>query len=257
MNDAQSLAAVQAHPKSKSASILLAVFLSYWTWLYTYKRDKGFFWLSIVLIVVFATPIWPLLLWIMQSTSYEIPISGIVAMMWIEIGIIIVTCLWIWALIVTIARPQAWYGEYPLGDTLDHIGMRSSPWKMTSAGILVIVAGVIIILSMVLQPLVYAGFISIYIGRMFSPIQLPSIIFAALAVCSGLYGLLKKSWGTTLTGAIAAIIFGIPSLASPILQIFDEGPRFSIYTTIHIIVFIMGIISLIFVLKTRTSLAQR
>ena len=35
--------------KSKTVSVLLAVFLFYWTWLYTYKRDGWKFWLAFVL----------------------------------------------------------------------------------------------------------------------------------------------------------------------------------------------------------------
>ena len=47
--------------KSKTASVLLAVFLSFWTWLYTYKKDAWKFWVGLgvsILIFVVAIGIW-------------------------------------------------------------------------------------------------------------------------------------------------------------------------------------------------------
>lgn len=37
--------------KSKTVCVLLAVFLSFWTWLYTYKYDAWKFWLGLALSV--------------------------------------------------------------------------------------------------------------------------------------------------------------------------------------------------------------
>jgi len=47
------------NPKSKSTAVLLAVFLSFWTWCYTYKRDAWKFWLNLVLGVL-TVGIWTL-----------------------------------------------------------------------------------------------------------------------------------------------------------------------------------------------------
>jgi hypothetical protein len=33
--------------KSKTAAVLLAVFLGFWSWAYSYKRDKGKFWFAL------------------------------------------------------------------------------------------------------------------------------------------------------------------------------------------------------------------
>jgi len=33
--------------KDKTTAVLMAVFLSYWTWLYTYKQDKVKFWIGL------------------------------------------------------------------------------------------------------------------------------------------------------------------------------------------------------------------
>ena len=34
--------------KSKSVAVILAVFLGFWTYLYTYKKDVGIFWVTLV-----------------------------------------------------------------------------------------------------------------------------------------------------------------------------------------------------------------
>lgn len=38
--------------KSKTVSVLLAVFLSYWSWLYTYKLDAWKFWTGLGISVI-------------------------------------------------------------------------------------------------------------------------------------------------------------------------------------------------------------
>jgi hypothetical protein len=253
MSDVPSSATVQAHTKSKSASILMAIFLSYWTWLYTYKRDKGFFWLSIVLIIFFVAPIWPLMSWIVQSTSHDIPAWGIIAVIWIEISIILGVGLWIWALMVTIARPLSWYDSYPFVDRYNHAAIQNNRWKMTCAGILVIITGATILLNMIVQPVLYSGWETYFLARLITPMQFLLIIPAVLSICGGLYGLLNKSWGTILTGTIAALIIGIPSLLSPILGIISGTPRLSPSSIINVLVLIMGLVSLVLLIQFRRT----
>jgi hypothetical protein len=77
--------------KSKTASVLLAVFLSFWTWLYTYKRDNWKFWTSLVIATFcflfgFAT---------LGFTDFLL------------IGI------WIWAVVDVSARPDTFYQKFP------------------------------------------------------------------------------------------------------------------------------------------------
>lgn len=69
--------------KSKTAAILLAVFLAWWTWLYTYKRDATKFWIALVV------------------TILTIGFGGIV--------------FWVWAIIDTCTKTDAWYANYPNG----------------------------------------------------------------------------------------------------------------------------------------------
>lgn len=70
-------------PKSKGTAVVLAIFLGFWTWVYTYQKDAWKFWLNLVLTVL-SFGFW-----------------GIVA--------------WIWAVIDAAVRPSSWYDNFPLG----------------------------------------------------------------------------------------------------------------------------------------------
>ena len=51
--------------KDKSVSVILAIFLSFWTWLYTYRIDAWKFWVGIALsILLWWTFIAPFGVWI-------------------------------------------------------------------------------------------------------------------------------------------------------------------------------------------------
>ena len=73
--------------KSKTVALLLAFFLSFWTWLYTYKKDAWKFWTGAGLwlinigLIIYTLGFWLLFIWI--------------------IGIPV----WIWA-VVDVARKQ-------------------------------------------------------------------------------------------------------------------------------------------------------
>ena len=69
------------NPKSKTGAVLLAVFLAFWTWCYTYQRDSWKFWLNLVLSVL------SLGLWVFVA--------------------------WIWAIIDVCVKPQSWYDNFP------------------------------------------------------------------------------------------------------------------------------------------------
>ncbi|MBI4234621.1 MAG: zinc ribbon domain-containing protein [Chloroflexi bacterium] len=75
------VSATASHSKSKVVAILLAVFLGFWTWLYTYQRDGWKFWLNLGLSIV------------------TLGIWGIVA--------------WIWAIVAAAVRPEEFYASYP------------------------------------------------------------------------------------------------------------------------------------------------
>jgi uncharacterized membrane protein YvbJ len=70
-------------PKSKTVAVLLAVFLSFWTFLYTYKRDAGKFWAGLAVCLT----LW----WLFFIPNVVI---------------------WIWTIVVTSSRNREWYEEY-------------------------------------------------------------------------------------------------------------------------------------------------
>jgi hypothetical protein len=80
-----------AAPRSKGVAILLAVFLSFWTWLYTYKRDAQKFWIGLAVAVL----------------------GGILVEF--LIGIPIVLGVWIWAIVDVARKSDSYYMLYPSG----------------------------------------------------------------------------------------------------------------------------------------------
>jgi len=73
-------------PKSKTTAVLLAVFLAFWTWLYTYKKDAWKFWVNLGVGIV------------------------TLGIFWIA--------SWIWAIIDVCMRSEQWYQQFPNGDIL-------------------------------------------------------------------------------------------------------------------------------------------
>jgi len=76
--------------KDKTVAILLAVFLGFWTWLYTYKRDAWKFWVCLGLHMTVFNPIWT---WILLFLP--------------NIG------LHVWAIVDVAVKPQQYYDQYP------------------------------------------------------------------------------------------------------------------------------------------------
>ena len=86
---ASSLGAVQ--PKDKSVALLLAIFLSFWTWLYTFQRDQTKFWIGLGGSIL----------------------GGI--LLFVVVGILPVLGIWIWAIIDTATKPDSFYRQFPYG----------------------------------------------------------------------------------------------------------------------------------------------
>ena len=76
-------------PRSKGIAVLLAVFLSFWAWLYTYKTDAAKFWVGLVVgfIGAFLTIV--------------------------LVGWIVIFGVWLWAIIDVATKPEQWYQQYP------------------------------------------------------------------------------------------------------------------------------------------------
>lgn len=72
--------------KDKTVAILLAIFLGFWTWLYSYQRDAWKFWVGLVLNIV-------------GLFLFALPNIGV----------------WIWAIIDVAVKPQQFYDQFPNG----------------------------------------------------------------------------------------------------------------------------------------------
>jgi len=77
--------------KSKTASILLAVFLAFWTWLYTYRKDAWKFWVGLAVAIVTA-------ILTAVTLGMSLPFSWIFGL-----GV------WIWAIADTASKKDEWY----------------------------------------------------------------------------------------------------------------------------------------------------
>jgi hypothetical protein len=79
-------------PKDKSVAVLLAVFLSFWSWLYTYQRDKQKFW-----------------------TGLGVGIGSVVFGTFLLFPLVIPFGIWIWAIVDVCQKPDAYYRQFPQG----------------------------------------------------------------------------------------------------------------------------------------------
>ena len=76
--------------KDKSAALLLAIFLGFWTWLYTYKRDAWKFWLCLGLNMTVFNPLWTWILLFLPNIA-----------------------LHVWSIVDVAVKPQQYYDYYP------------------------------------------------------------------------------------------------------------------------------------------------
>lgn len=76
-------------PRSKGIAVLLAVFFSFWSWLYTYQRSKVKFWWGLGLSIV---------------GSFLVVVL---------VGIFFLFGVWLWAVIDTATKPESYFTGYP------------------------------------------------------------------------------------------------------------------------------------------------
>jgi hypothetical protein len=82
--------------KTKSTSVILAVFLGFWTYLYTFQKDAALFWVSLGIQGFFIFAI---------SSAPGLETSGAL--------LFIVFIFWLLSVIVTASRSSQWYIRYP------------------------------------------------------------------------------------------------------------------------------------------------
>jgi len=101
------------YPKSKTVTILLAVFFGFWSWLYTYKKDYKKFWVYLCLNMLSTVAIIIILNLVFSGySSKAFEDYGT----WIWLCILINGSSSIWALVNSITRPESFYTNYPYGD---------------------------------------------------------------------------------------------------------------------------------------------
>jgi ribosomal protein L40E len=103
--------------KTKSTAVKLAVLLSFWAWLYTYKKNAWKFWLGLVLgmpsFIIFNWGIIPY-----NSVAYDangnyIGSGGLHFSTEIICLVILISLgLWIWAVADTVLKHEEWYWSY-------------------------------------------------------------------------------------------------------------------------------------------------
>ncbi len=91
---ASTVAVEKTGGKSKTAAVLLAIFLTFWTWLYTYKRNGWKFWLSLGVQVL------------------NIILIVVTFGVWIFVGWILSAGIWIWAIVDVATKSDEWYRSY-------------------------------------------------------------------------------------------------------------------------------------------------
>ena len=97
-----------APAKDKTVSVLLAVFLGFWTWLYTYRDDAAKFW-TVLGVQIFGFLIWILVL----SADASDPFSDFTATGGITVlGWLLGFGFWLWAVIHVSTRPREYYQNY-------------------------------------------------------------------------------------------------------------------------------------------------
>jgi len=102
------------NPKSKSAAVILSIFFSFWSWLYTYKINFKKFW--IIFSIFFAYLIGII------SISVQFDPANIFTKYgtWIWLFWLLYSgSVWLWALLDNSLKPTSFYVNYPKGFDLE------------------------------------------------------------------------------------------------------------------------------------------
>ncbi len=97
-------------PKNKSAAVILSIFFSYWSWLYTYKINLKKFWVSLSIIFIYIISI----ISISVSFGFENVFMYYGTWVWF-FWIILSGSIWLWALLDNSIKSSSFYINYPKG----------------------------------------------------------------------------------------------------------------------------------------------
>lgn len=95
--------------KSKTAAVLLAVFLGTWSWLYTYKENAQKFWVTTC--VLSAIPFLVFFLGIAGRGGLIVVQGWMIALSGI-IWYLSLFAFWIWSIIDNASKSDAWYRSF-------------------------------------------------------------------------------------------------------------------------------------------------
>ena len=105
-------------PKNRTTAILLAVFLSFWSWLYTYQKDKKKFWIALLSHgALIAMLVLLIVLSVATRGSSDVGALGLViSLLSILLGILASLMplgILVWTIIDVAGKSDAWYEQYP------------------------------------------------------------------------------------------------------------------------------------------------
>jgi len=86
--------------KSKTVAIILAILFSFFSWLYTYKKNINKFLISILANLI-----------LLNLVGYFKIEAAINTLIWLIILLFVV--IWIWAIVDNARRPNSFYENYP------------------------------------------------------------------------------------------------------------------------------------------------
>jgi len=82
-------------PKDRTTAVLLAIFLGFITWMYTYEKDAWKFWTALAI------------------TVGDGLLTAVTLGLWLFVAIPLGLGIWIWAIVDAAARSQQFYDVYP------------------------------------------------------------------------------------------------------------------------------------------------
>lgn len=110
-------------PKNKTVAILLAVFFSFWSWLYTFGKNSKKFWISIGVNALFFIIIFAyscsmvansMSAYDQSNIDYTSFYSGPIIILSVFVNLVSFG-IWLWALIDNSTKPNVFYEKYPKG----------------------------------------------------------------------------------------------------------------------------------------------
>lgn len=112
--------------KSKTTAVLLAVFLSFWTWLYTYEKHKANFWVGLAGSIVSSILVFAGLFASTRVDQYGIAEPHVIGPL-VVLGYLTSMGFWLWAVVARAIEP--WSSPMVVGQ----FDLGSSPWPMNLA----------------------------------------------------------------------------------------------------------------------------